>query len=478
MNKFVTPIAGAALAILCLAGTTSAHDSQPVFSDVPTSSVYHAAIEKAYNEGLVSGRGDGTFDPQGAVTHAELYQILAKAVGAETGEAGGHWAGKAILYFENDQTIQELPIGDPSFDEPVRRAEGVATIYKVLSKKGFLSHNTNNATTITDEAAIPAEYKENVHNAFQAGLMEYQGSNVSFVPNGYLTRGSLCAMLANSGADFSQTEQTTIDPKTVKVNKDGFQEQAVDGPGIRSIRRQGRTYYSIKDIATYTGDTVSDTKPTTSEAFFHGGLENPIYDVTAMAIDFSGTTYKFQEKSLEQNKTITCTDNKATDTAYMVMDGDLYITAKMAQQVTGKTYVSADGELSILTNTEYPAFISASKGLSNEEKDAMLHALWLLYNAAPDNYTAVMEEVGNIQLASSDYLRSFTGKDALAAAPYTQTGSVLWAKDSVLTTSPEYTAATLAHEATHFQQYRVGDRTETVPEMVGDTVLATLQAAN
>lgn len=482
MRKFITPIAGAALAILCLSGTAIAAnaDSHTTFSDVPASHGDYIAIEKAYNEGLVSGRGDGTFDPHGAVTHAELYQVLARAVGADTGEADGHWAGKAILYLENEQNIQVVHAGDPALDQPIRRAEAVSILYRVLDNQGYLTENSEPMPDLTDDDNIPQEFREDIHNAYRAGLSEkLSSSRVSFVPNGYLRRSTMCAMLANSKADFAQNKDAVVMPKTIESGKAGFSEVPATGDGVRSVYRRGRTYYSINDLAAYTGDAVSEAETSTSDFFYHldKASGDRLHNVEAKTVTVGESVYKIHRKHLERDKTYLCTDEKAAEDAAIVVDGDLYISAKIAQTMTGKTFVTADGELRILTNGEYPAFISKSN-MTAEAKEFMFKSLWLLYNASPKEYAVVMDNIKDIELASSAYLKNMTGKEALAGAPYANPGVVVWNKDFLFDTTYEYTAAILAHEATHFQQYRVGDFSETVPEAVGDTVLAAIEAAN
>lgn len=53
--------------------------ANPTFSDVGTNHWAYDAVEAAVEAGFINGRGDGTFDPSGLVTHQELAVMLALA---------------------------------------------------------------------------------------------------------------------------------------------------------------------------------------------------------------------------------------------------------------------------------------------------------------------------------------------------------------------------------------------------------------
>jgi hypothetical protein len=51
----------------------------PHFSDVPTSSPFYDYIETAYNHGTISGYGDGTFHPGNSATRGQICKIIFNA---------------------------------------------------------------------------------------------------------------------------------------------------------------------------------------------------------------------------------------------------------------------------------------------------------------------------------------------------------------------------------------------------------------
>lgn len=61
----------------------------PHFSDVPTSNSFYSYIETAYNHGIISGYGDGTFKSGINVTRGQLAKIVVSAEGWSINTAGG-----------------------------------------------------------------------------------------------------------------------------------------------------------------------------------------------------------------------------------------------------------------------------------------------------------------------------------------------------------------------------------------------------
>ncbi len=65
-----------------------------VFGDVDTSLWYHQAVEYAVSEGLMKGVAEGEFDPEGGMTRAMMWTVLARRAGIDT-EGGELWYSAA-----------------------------------------------------------------------------------------------------------------------------------------------------------------------------------------------------------------------------------------------------------------------------------------------------------------------------------------------------------------------------------------------
>lgn len=111
------------------------------FKDVPKSYRYYNEINAIASANLVGGKGDGTFDPAGQLTRAQMAAILVKAykLSGESPEKfkdvpTSHWAYKQvhILAYNGITTGNEK--GDFEPNKPVNRAQFSAFLYRSITK--------------------------------------------------------------------------------------------------------------------------------------------------------------------------------------------------------------------------------------------------------------------------------------------------------------------------------------------------------
>jgi len=112
------------------------------YSDVALTSWYNNAVSTVSNFGLFRGRPDGTFQPYGAITRAELATVIARFKGAGYSDApqfkdiDGHWAQGYINAAALHAWVQgtDGPGGVFLPDQPVTRAEAAAMINRALNR--------------------------------------------------------------------------------------------------------------------------------------------------------------------------------------------------------------------------------------------------------------------------------------------------------------------------------------------------------
>ena len=87
-----------ALMTACLATTAYATEPAPAFNDVPQDSQYYTAIQAAYEQGIVAGTSDGTFQPDANVTLPQLCTMYMRYIGIDedSSEAVGNWAERTM----------------------------------------------------------------------------------------------------------------------------------------------------------------------------------------------------------------------------------------------------------------------------------------------------------------------------------------------------------------------------------------------
>ncbi|MDX8363798.1 S-layer homology domain-containing protein [Cytobacillus sp. IB215665] len=115
--------------------------TNPNFKDVPTDHQYYKTIAAVANAGIVKGKEDGSFDPEGTLTRAQMAAILQRAYDL-VGQAGtdfkdvpvNHWAYKEIsaLAANGVTTGYEDQTFKPN--NYVNRAQFSAFLYRIFTK--------------------------------------------------------------------------------------------------------------------------------------------------------------------------------------------------------------------------------------------------------------------------------------------------------------------------------------------------------
>ncbi|MBQ3115330.1 MAG: S-layer homology domain-containing protein [Clostridia bacterium] len=175
-------------------------ESSSFFVDVKETDWFYPAVKKMADIGLVTGVGNGKFNPDGEMTYAEFSQVVARANKAETGATDGYWAGKAVDYCRNHTYIKDLGAIIPAnYDVPVPREVAVAGAYRMSSQ--FIKTKDASITekNIPDYYAIDEAYRNEILLSYQSGLSRGADDKGTFNPKDTLTRAELCQLLYNAG---------------------------------------------------------------------------------------------------------------------------------------------------------------------------------------------------------------------------------------------------------------------------------------
>ena len=116
-------------------------ESTQQFKDVPKSYRYYNEINAIASANLVGGKGDGTFDPAGQLTRAQMAAILVKAYKL-SGESSkkfkdvptSHWAYKQVHILANSGITTGNEQGNFEPNKPVNRAQFSAFLYRSINK--------------------------------------------------------------------------------------------------------------------------------------------------------------------------------------------------------------------------------------------------------------------------------------------------------------------------------------------------------
>lgn len=112
-----------------LGSKVSAHAKKTLFSDVRAGAWYTGWINLAYAQGIVSGLGNGTFDPNGALSYGHFASMLLRMLGYTSAETGSVWPTDQINYCESLGVSDGLGLrGNPA----LTRGQAAVMLYRAL----------------------------------------------------------------------------------------------------------------------------------------------------------------------------------------------------------------------------------------------------------------------------------------------------------------------------------------------------------
>jgi len=127
----------------------------PEFSDVPADHPYHKQITFLAHREFLTGYPDGTFQPDGYLTRAEFAEIIVrsqKLVRKENvmlaPDIGGHWAMGSINSCITRKYMNGYPDGTFQPDGTITRAEVAATMNRIYNRELDTETPIRNVTLI------------------------------------------------------------------------------------------------------------------------------------------------------------------------------------------------------------------------------------------------------------------------------------------------------------------------------------------
>lgn len=112
----------------------------PKFTDVPITHRYYSIIAAIENTGIMNGKGDGTFDPDGNLTRAQMAVILSNAYSLKgmrvkdfSDVTKDYWAYSQIHSLAANNVTTGYPDNTYKPGETVTRAQYSAFLYRILA---------------------------------------------------------------------------------------------------------------------------------------------------------------------------------------------------------------------------------------------------------------------------------------------------------------------------------------------------------
>ncbi|MBO5454632.1 MAG: S-layer homology domain-containing protein [Clostridia bacterium] len=176
---------------------------QAVFSDLDNHEWAHEAIMLLYDWGVINGKGEGIFDPDGAVTREEFVKMLMLAI-AVNDEAGvlpftdvteNDWFYKTVSYAYKAGITKGITETEFGVGTAITRQDMAVMLDKAMSAAS-ISVSVTGAVTFTDSDQIADYAKSAVEALANRSLLKGSGDG-SFEPNATVTRAVAAQAIYN-----------------------------------------------------------------------------------------------------------------------------------------------------------------------------------------------------------------------------------------------------------------------------------------
>ena len=174
------------------------------FSDVNPGDWFYDNVMDAAENGYVSGMGDGTFNPLGSTTRAQFAAMIANAMGYEADPdvesafpdvADDYWGKAAINFCYQNEIITGYDDGTFQPEKTITRQEAAAILnnaFELAEKYGISDE------LFPDDSAISTWAEDHVYAAKAAGLMKGDADTGNFRPASTITRAEAASILMNA----------------------------------------------------------------------------------------------------------------------------------------------------------------------------------------------------------------------------------------------------------------------------------------
>ncbi len=176
----------------------AAVDVSDIFVDVAPDAWYTAAIQYAYDNGLMTGVSVTEFAPEATTTRAMIVSILARLEGVTNAEAAGfadvndEWYATAVNWAANVGVVNGFEDGTFRPNQPITREQLAAILMNYASYKGQDVSNRADLSTYTDQPSTWAT--ETMQWAVAEGLI-FGVTSTELQPQGNATRAQVAAIL-------------------------------------------------------------------------------------------------------------------------------------------------------------------------------------------------------------------------------------------------------------------------------------------
>ena len=174
----------------------------PAFTDVGPRDWYALWSDLAYNLGLMEGVGNDRFAPNQILTVAEVLKLAAYLESQSIGDdfhlqpiTASPWYSSSVAYCVATGIIKSGEFSN--YSRPITRAEMVRILgATTLGRRLPQINDLNKAKTLIPDLKAGDYAAETIYSFYAKGLLNGTDGNLTFHPNGYLTRAEAAAVVS------------------------------------------------------------------------------------------------------------------------------------------------------------------------------------------------------------------------------------------------------------------------------------------
>ncbi len=205
------------------------------FTDVPTSAWYYNDVKNAYNDGLINGMTDTTFEPESNVTYAQTVKLASclhqkYIIGSVILTNGsGDWWDNYVYYAKAFNIIFK----DYNWNSYATRAEYAEIFANALPNEALNAKNYINDNSIPDVSMAHPQATA-IYKLYRAGILTGMDERGTFRPDSNIKRSEVSAILTRmlnksvrknfslgAGTNENEDEISTVTTYIVNFNSMG-----------------------------------------------------------------------------------------------------------------------------------------------------------------------------------------------------------------------------------------------------------------
>lgn len=393
MHKFTSTrrfqasaLALALAATVCFSSLVSADNR---FTDVPEAHWAHDAIEYVVDEGLFAGTSETTFNPEGTMTRAMLWVVLARMDDANTNASSGEaWYQPGL-----DWAVENGISDGTNPNNNITREQFAAMLYRYAENAGEdITADTAELNKFIDTINISSYALQPLAWAVENGIVSGTSSD-TISPAGNATRAQVATMLMRYDKAFNDDTQSdnpggeTTQPENPSASDDVDYTMKIAlmnhnlSVGDKVVADVNTIPSTAKENLTYTFKS-SDTSVVTVKAYSGNNFSCEISAVGPGTAIITATDSNGIEATLTVTVAGTSTSNPGTS------DSDDYADVKN-EIIELTNEVRAENGVGALTKSDLLMEIAQQRAEESAESESIEH-----FRPDGSYYSTIFEEYG------------------------------------------------------------------------------------